>query len=565
MTEKENQRLIKRGSLLRGRFRIEDVLGERGIGVTYLAEDVRCGKRCVVKHLSLLGAKSTQDFSRFEREARILTNLDHPGIPGFVDYFEESTEWDISVYLVQEYIDGKSLEELLQSGRHFTERQAIEIALELIKVLEYLHGFSPPIIHRAIKPSNILLAPDGRVYLTDFAGVRENLLPVEQLDPMAISTYGYMPPEQYAGKAVAASDLYSLGVTLIVLLSHADPVEMAREDQRLDFRPYVNISGRFASVINRMIERDLDKRYRNVQELKRELGDLLVPVSNTRKRLRRRAVVVGALGLGLAASLYLLLHREPPPQPLPDKRPPSVPSQTIPARKPSPQVLPAQEAERPKKSPVLSGKLLHDGLPITKFTANPATFWFRNESTGKEQAAQVRYQEGAFEMFGLPPGRYGVDVRIRTGGVGYTGNFVAWKTFSIVDEEVRQELNIDLHRIIHMTSPQDNSAGLARWDAKCEGKMSFPALVRFAWEPLGEGTTYGYSIERYRCEPFQRIDTVVDGSTLETQLNVDLLSSSKNEMYLLRLSARKGDLLVGRLETYGINGGRGWDYRFRVD
>jgi hypothetical protein len=225
----------------------------------------------------------------------------------------------------------------------------------------------------------------------------------------------------------------------------------------------------------------------------------------------------------------------------------------------------AAKATGEENLPVIKGSLLHGGQPVSTLTSNPARFWFRNESTGTEQEAQVEYRNGDFEVSGLSPGRYGVDVRIRTDPKSRAGDLVAWKTFSVLEDNGGQELLVDLHRIIHLTSPQDNSQGMLRRHAQCEGTLSIDGPVRFAWESVGEGPEYGYTIERYRCEPLQRIEAVSEGTTRDTELLADLASSLENEFYLMRLTARSGDLVLGRLETYGINGGRGWDYRFRVD
>ena len=119
--------------------------------------------------------------------------------------------------------------ERLKGGELFTERQAVGIGIAVCKILEYLHGFSPPVIHRDIKDSNILIGADGEVYLIDFGAVRDKMVSRDTLDATIVGTYGYMPLEQFGGLAVPGSDIYALGATLIsILLAVNRPVWLRR-------------------------------------------------------------------------------------------------------------------------------------------------------------------------------------------------------------------------------------------------------------------------------------------------------------------------------------------------
>ena len=219
--------------VLRDRYELLETLGGGSGSITYLARDSQSTAQCVVKELSVgevvrwdRGTHSldSDDFTKlielFEREARVLSHLDHPGIPRFIDHFTDSTDEDTRLYTVQEYVQGETLEALITGGRHFTEDEAENLCRRSAAILRYLHGRSPPLIHRDIKPSNVILDADGTVHLVDFGSVR-NVVGGGELDGRTIvGTFGYMPIEQYEARALPQSDFYALGMTLVYLLSH---------------------------------------------------------------------------------------------------------------------------------------------------------------------------------------------------------------------------------------------------------------------------------------------------------------------------------------------------------
>jgi serine/threonine protein kinase len=252
--------------LLEGRYRLETALRQGPVASTWKALDTRSGGPCVVKVLSVGAAVRhgspaqswDGDFTKvielFEREARILANLDHPGIPRFVDHFRTEADDDVRLYTVQEYVEGRNLLDHMAGGRHFTEEEATAVCRAVAEILGYLHDRSPPLVHRDVKPSNVILSDDGGVHLVDFGSVR-NALDRDVLEGKTIvGTYGYMPMEQYEGRAVPQSDFYALGMTLVHLLSHRDPTAITRTGMALEFRPLVNVSERFASLIDWMIQ-----------------------------------------------------------------------------------------------------------------------------------------------------------------------------------------------------------------------------------------------------------------------------------------------------------------------
>jgi predicted Ser/Thr protein kinase len=299
--------------ILQDRYEVLSRLGEGGFATTWLARDRTTGKQCVVKEVSVKRAEDEKSIELFEREGQALKQLgDHPQIPDFIDFFELPTDKDYGLFLVQEYVPGRNLAEMLKSGKRFSEKEAIDIALGLIDVLEFLHGFSPPFIHRDIKPSNVMLA-DGKVYLIDFGAIRDKMMLDKERaggGSTFVGTYGYIPYEQYAGRALPASDIYALGMTLIALLSGQEPMDLEQRRMRFVFRPHVQVSSAFADVLEKTIEPEPEKRYGTVQELRATLRRVQAgqpaeePAVLLKRARARRRVLLGMLALALGALAY---------------------------------------------------------------------------------------------------------------------------------------------------------------------------------------------------------------------------------------------------------------------
>ncbi|WP_419546997.1 protein kinase domain-containing protein [Microcystis sp.] len=220
--------------MLNNRYEILEQLGRGGFGETFLAIDTRMpsGRKCVIKQLkpdeATTGTAPTPGWfeERFRREADTLEKLgrNHPQIPELYDYFSEGENF----FLVQEWIEGITLSQKHQQEGNLSEAEVEEILRELLPVLDYIHGQG--IIHRDIKPDNIILrASDGKPVLIDFGIVKEvnNINGGNKTVPLG--TPGYMAPEQAAGHPVRSSDLYSLGLTAIFLLTGKTPQALARD------------------------------------------------------------------------------------------------------------------------------------------------------------------------------------------------------------------------------------------------------------------------------------------------------------------------------------------------
>ncbi|MEH1970061.1 MULTISPECIES: protein kinase domain-containing protein [unclassified Nostoc] len=277
---------IAAGTLIDNRYIIQKLLGQGGLGRTYLAFDTRrFDEPCVLKEFAPIGTGESgleQYRNLFKREAKILHQLQHPQIPKFLACFEG----DGRLFLVQEYVDGKTysrlLGELQRQGRNFSEDEVIQWLKNLLPVLEYVHQHN--IIHRDISPDNIML-PDGNdlPVLIDF-GVGKQIADVNEgrssnhqvtfVGKMSlVGKVGYAPREQISlGLCSPSSDLYALGVTAIVLLTGRDPsLLMDQYSLEWNWRYYTYVTDEFAQVLDCMLADRPNKRYQTAREVLRDL------------------------------------------------------------------------------------------------------------------------------------------------------------------------------------------------------------------------------------------------------------------------------------------------------
>ncbi|MGB3615280.1 MAG: serine/threonine-protein kinase [Elainellaceae cyanobacterium] len=217
------------GQILGERYRVEKQLGHKAGRWTLLATDVTTEQAVVLKLISIDEELHPDSLRLFERELNTLQHLKHPSIPRYLESFDIELPRDkTALVLVESYIEGTSTDKYLQQGRTFSEIEIKHIATGILEVLVYLHSQSPPILHRDIKPSSIMLAtrPGERtqLYLVNFGSVKP-IAPSYNCDTVLtlVSTQGYIAPEQLGGKALERSDLYSLGMTLMALMTGCTP------------------------------------------------------------------------------------------------------------------------------------------------------------------------------------------------------------------------------------------------------------------------------------------------------------------------------------------------------
>ncbi len=272
--------------LLNYRYQVIRVLGSGGFGETFLAEDTQMPtkRRCVIKQLKPV-ADNPQIYQlvqeRFQREAAILEELGDGNnqIPSLYAYFCEDGQF----YLAQEYIEGQTLAEKLQQHGTLSESSVKEILISILPVLDYVH--SKGIVHRDIKPDNILIRNSNQQpALIDFGAVKETVATVvtsaNSSQSIVIGTPGFMPSEQTAGRPVFSSDLYSLGLTAIYLLTGKLPQELATNPStgEILWHQYaLSVTPSFAAILDKAIQPFAPHRYNSASLMLRSLQSLVAP------------------------------------------------------------------------------------------------------------------------------------------------------------------------------------------------------------------------------------------------------------------------------------------------
>jgi serine/threonine protein kinase len=285
---------LTNGYVLRSRYRIEALLGQGGMGAVYRAHDLVLDRPCAVKELvpppGLDVGQADSVRRQFQSEAQILARLDHPGLPHVMDYFTEG----LNVWLVMDFVEGQSLEDLIRSAgkKGLPEDKVLDWGTQVIKALAYCH--SQGVIHRDVKPANIIIRPDptsgpnGRAVLVDFGLVKrwdpDN--PLTRTSIHGMGTPEYAPPEQYhggAGHTEPRSDLYSLGATLYhALTGQVPPTATMRIATPGSFqRPRIlrsDVSPRTEAAVLKAMELSVDARHRNAAAMATALtGTAILP------------------------------------------------------------------------------------------------------------------------------------------------------------------------------------------------------------------------------------------------------------------------------------------------
>ena len=260
-----------------GRYEVVRALGQGAFGRTLLARDrERAGREVALKLFDVRGAPDLKAIELFEREADVLRALRHQGVPEVYDRVRATWDGAPAEFLVMEYVAGTSLAEIIATGRPLDPAEVLGLLVELLGVLDYLHGRVPPILHRDIKPANIVVRPDGRPSLVDFGSVRRVFLTPDESGSTVAGTYGYMPYEQYMGQASPASDLYALGATFLHLVTGRAPREFMGEEGRIRVPSSLPGDPRLAPFLARLLRPSPAERFASAREA---LQALLAPPS----------------------------------------------------------------------------------------------------------------------------------------------------------------------------------------------------------------------------------------------------------------------------------------------
>ncbi len=285
---------------LRGRYRVLARVGTGGFGAVYRAADTQLGDRLVaIKEMSQHGLapeELREATEAFQREALLLAGLKHPNLPRVHDQFIEQGRW----YLVMEFIEGETLEDrLARCGGKLPLEEALRLGQGLCGALEYLHTRQPPIVFRDLKPSNVMLTPDGQFFLIDF-GIARHFKPGQAKDTIAFGSPGYAAPEQY-GKAQTTprSDIFGLGALLHHLITGDDP-----SNTPFRFAPLpANCPAALQTLLAAMVALDEQQRPASIAVVGQELQRIAALVASGQTGARTGSLVVLSASSGASATL----------------------------------------------------------------------------------------------------------------------------------------------------------------------------------------------------------------------------------------------------------------------
>ncbi|NJL01611.1 MAG: protein kinase [Spirulinaceae cyanobacterium RM2_2_10] len=259
--------LVKQAQFVRD-YQILRPLGQGGMGTTYLAWERQSRRTLVLKEMNADMARIAKARELFEREARVLRSLTHPGIPQYYDFFVANDK----KYLAMELVAGENLALRIREKGPVAPAQAVAWMRQVCDILAYLHRLEPPLVHRDVKPANLMHRQrDGQIVLLDFGAVKEIGTP----PGTRIGAEGYSAPEQERGKPLPQSDLFAVGATLVFLVSGAEPEQFydrAQGEFRLDASRVPALTPALATVVNRVCAPQVGDRHATASELAQALA-----------------------------------------------------------------------------------------------------------------------------------------------------------------------------------------------------------------------------------------------------------------------------------------------------
>ncbi|MEA5551511.1 DUF1997 domain-containing protein [Anabaena cylindrica UHCC 0172] len=278
--------------LLRDRYRAIKQIGQGGFGRTFLAvdEDKPSKSKCVIKQFFPIDQNpdiATKSAELFAQEAVRLDELGkHPQIPELLAYFKQ----DGNQYLIQEFVDGQNLEQEFKQEGTFSEAKIWILINRLIPLLQFVH--ENQVIHRDIKPENIIRRFDGEIVLVDFGASKFTTNTILSVTGTVIGSAPYTSPEQAKGKPIFGSDLYSLGVTCLYLLTGVDPFRLF-DDSENDWiwRNYLNtpVSDSLGKILDKLVQPATKKRYQSAKEVFQDINAKQYNTSSTKERATQKS------------------------------------------------------------------------------------------------------------------------------------------------------------------------------------------------------------------------------------------------------------------------------------
>ena len=287
------------GTVIDGKYEVLREIGHGGMSVVYLAMDTHLNKQWAVKEIRKKGSGKNDEIvvNSLLAEANMMKRLDHPTLPRIVDIIDNG----VTIYVVMDYIEGESLDKILNEYGAQPEEKVITWAMQIADALAYLHGQKPPIIYRDMKPANVMLKPEGNIKIIDF-GIAREYKEQNLADTTVLGTKGYAPPEQYSGQTDPRSDIYALGMTMHHLLTGVDPRSGEAYVSVRQWNP--ELSEGIEIIIDKCVEPAAEKRYQTCADL---IYDLEHPELITKdfKRKQKRKLWSFIIAAVLSVTMFV--------------------------------------------------------------------------------------------------------------------------------------------------------------------------------------------------------------------------------------------------------------------
>ena len=271
------------GTVIDGKYEILKEIGHGGMSIVYLAMDKRLNKQWAVKEIRKRGSGKDDEIvvNSLLAEANMMKRLDHPSLPRIVDIIDNG----ITIFVVMDYIEGESLDKILNEYGAQPEELVIGWAKQLCDALSYLHSQKPSIIYRDMKPANVMLKPEGNIKIIDF-GIAREYKEQNLADTTVLGTKGYAPPEQYSGQTDPRSDIYALGMTMHHLLTGVDPRNGEAYASVRQWNP--ELSEGIEIIIDKCVQPAAENRYQCCADLLYDLEHPELITKDFKKKQKRK-------------------------------------------------------------------------------------------------------------------------------------------------------------------------------------------------------------------------------------------------------------------------------------